>query len=173
MTTLPNFKLSLCAACLVELNKAAVRSKKAKEKEKRALGAGVQIAVGRNDFELLEQIAEWKSPRRRALLKENSQSARQEALDVARSSAGVSAKIEALCQLQGVRVPMASAILTAIDPFNYTVIDVRALDTLGVHVSVNLAKLYPSYLEFCAQKAKSYGMSLRDFDRALWKAGSA
>ena len=63
---------------------------------------------------------------------------------------------------------MASAILTAIDPERYTVLDVRALEALGVKNSANV-DLYIRYVEACRSMAMKYGVKMRDFDRANWR----
>ncbi len=63
---------------------------------------------------------------------------------------------------------MASAILTAMDPERYTVLDVRALEALGVKDGDDI-DLYVAYVEACRRLAKQYGVTLRDFDRANWQ----
>lgn len=172
LTTI-TFKLDLCMNCLCLLNDAACRSKSGIAREKAAMDAGAEIANGSNDVRHLETIANWKSARRRALLRRNSEGATMAALDVARSGAEAAEKIRVLKSLDGVGVRMGSAILTAMYPERYTVIDVRALDSLGVRGHVDDFSLYPAYLEFCIATAADLGMPLRDFDRALWKAGAA
>jgi hypothetical protein len=155
-----------------QLNAAALRDEKARARESEAFVAGKKLANGGHDVEWLVQIAQWKSPRRRELLGQNSDDKRRQALTVARSAVGPETKIEALESLQGVGVRMASAILTAMDPLNYLVIDVRALDALGMRGAMATAKLYAHYLTFCRETSRAFGMPLRDFDRALWKAGT-
>ena len=167
------FKLNLCINCLSFLNDAASRSKSGMAREKAAMDAGIELANGSNDVRHLETIAHWKSARRRALLQKNSERVLMAALDIARSSADASEKIRVLKSLDGVGVRMGSAILTAMYPERYTVIDVRALDSLGVRGHVDDFSLYPVYLEFCIATAADLGMPLRDLDRALWKAGAA
>ncbi|HTV57102.1 MAG TPA: hypothetical protein VMI06_19575, partial [Terriglobia bacterium] len=70
--------------------------------------------------------------------------------------------------LAGVGVKMASAILTAIDPKRYTVLDYRALEALGTKNSDNV-DLYISYVKACRSMAAQHGVCLRDFDRANWQ----
>ncbi len=137
------------------------------------MAAGREIAGGSNAVAPLERIANWKSARRRALLWANEEHELQIALDVARGEASANEKIEALAKLKGVGVPMASAILTAINPEQYTVLDVRALDALGARGKINRRGIYSYYLNFCFEQAAACEMTLRDFDRALWKAGAA
>jgi hypothetical protein len=69
-------------------------------------------------------------------------------------------------------VPVASAILTAIDPKRYTVIDFRALEALGIKRASPSVDFYLDYLKHCRQLAKTHRVSLRDLDRALWQWSS-
>ncbi len=164
------FRLRACENCLRLLD-AAVRGSENYGKEQLAFEAGAKIARGSNEASLLSQIADWKSPRRKALLKRNSSTSLRVALDVARIESIPSVAILALCRLEGVGIPMASAILTAIRPKEFTVIDVRALNSLGLKNRTINKHLYSQYLEFCLRKSQELGMSLRSFDRALWKLG--
>ncbi len=71
--------------------------------------------------------------------------------------------------LQGVAVPVASAILTAIYPERYTVIDFRALEALGSKTTDRSVNFYLAYLTHCRQLAKAHHVTLRALDRALWQ----
>jgi hypothetical protein len=77
--------------------------------------------------------------------------------------------VAVLTGLIGVNVPVASAILTAIDQRRYTVIDFRALEGLGVKGIVVSINFYLEYLRFCRRCAKLSKVSLRNLDRALWQ----
>ncbi|MCK4324877.1 MAG: hypothetical protein KAW89_10125 [Armatimonadetes bacterium] len=84
----------------------------------------------------------------------------------------------ALTCLVGVGVRMASAILIAYDPDNYTVMDDRAratLETLGLNepelspsMSLDDWKTYGAYLTVCKRLARGLGVSLRILDRCLY-----
>jgi hypothetical protein len=74
-----------------------------------------------------------------------------------------------LCGLSGVAVPVASAILTAIDPTKYTIIDFRALEALGTVTTERSVGFYLKYLCVCRNLAERHGIGLRDLDRALWQ----
>jgi len=74
-----------------------------------------------------------------------------------------------LTGLRGVGTPMASAILTALDQEQYTVIDFRALEALGVaNAQADLEFYIRHYLPECKRLASEAGVSLRTLDRALW-----
>jgi hypothetical protein len=75
-----------------------------------------------------------------------------------------------LMGLNGVAVPMASAILTAIDQKKYTVVDYRALEALSLS-DVAYYKLDFYLLDYfpeCQRLAKEKKVDLRTLDRALW-----
>ena len=64
---------------------------------------------------------------------------------------------------------MASAILRTIRPENYTVIDVRALESLGVSKTDGSVNDYLSYLWACCELASKRNVGLRTLDRPLWQ----
>ena len=98
--------------------------------------AGRRIAVGECTRENLAIIFEWKTKGRgRSRLARNSTSEIALALRTAAAAKDERAAVEALTSLSGIGVPVASAILAAIDPRAYTIIDFRALHALGVRLS--------------------------------------
>lgn len=71
------------------------------------------------------------------------------------------AAVVVLMGLNGVQVPVASAILTAIFPERFTIIDFRALQALGVGASVTVnVDLYLLYLKVCRRLACDNNVSL-------------
>lgn len=86
-------------------------------------------------------------------------------------------KVKILCDIQGIWLSIASAILTVCYPKRFTVLDYRAWEVLALQdISVeNLPKRYPQspknylqYCEVCRRFADRVGLPLRDLDRALW-----
>ncbi|WP_159007486.1 hypothetical protein [Bradyrhizobium sp. S69] len=78
--------------------------------------------------------------------------------------------IGTLIKLSGVGIPVASAIMAAIFPEQFTIIDFRALDALSAEdYSTTSVKKYLDYVEYCTKLADDWDMSLRELDRALWK----
>jgi hypothetical protein len=69
--------------------------------------------------------------------------------------------------LNGVDSPVASAIMTAIRPETFTVLDFRALEALGNPTADRTLRFYLHYLRFCTNLAERWSMSLRQLDRAL------
>ncbi len=146
--------------------------------EKAAFEAGEAIRNG--DFTLanLEAIVRWKSERVVHYLIANSNEKIKRVLAVATApGASTETAVKALLELQGVDIPMASAILAAIFPDRYTVLDFRVLEALG-HARHDV-RFYEEYLDFCKRLAESNIVKpqsdlpaptpLRALDRALWE----
>jgi hypothetical protein len=84
------------------------------------------------------------------------------------------ARIEALTSLPGVGVPVASALLHFAFPDEYPILDVRALESVGVRGrSVYPASFWVAYVAFYRQLAAELGVSLRTLDAALWQHSKA
>lgn len=84
-------------------------------------------------------------------------------------------KVNTLLQIPGIRLAMASAILTVCYPHEFTVLDYRVWDTLHSNDAPDLPSRYPittmEYLQYCLackNLALRLSLSLRDLDRALW-----
>jgi hypothetical protein len=134
------------------------------------LDAGKRILDGDYSIENLKVIVRWKSARPIRWIEKNDASAVSSALKFAASKdATVKAAIEKLDDLYGVGIPMASAILTMMHPSVYTIIDIRALDALGVEDWPNTSAFYEAYLGRCREIAMRHDRSLRTLDRALWQ----
>ena len=137
------------------------------------LEAGKAIRDGSYTRTKLRVIFKWKTKGRGIWrLEKNSDAEIRDALTLATAATTERAAISVLCGLQGVDTPVASAILTAIDPKRYTVIDFRALQALGITTNDRSVNFYLSYLVECRQLAAKQKVSLRDFDRALWQWSS-
>jgi hypothetical protein len=147
--------------------------------EKEAFEAGRAIRI-QSEYTLknLEAIVRWKSERTVHYLIRNSDENIRRALAVAASpEATTETAVNALLELHGVDLPVASAILAAIFPERYTVLDFRALEALG-H-SRHDVHFYEEYLDFCKRLADSNIVKpqgdlpaptpLRTLDRALWE----
>jgi hypothetical protein len=135
-----------------------------------ALLAGKRIASGEYSLDNLKVIVNWKSPRRAALIDDNKDEHIAVALKFASSPSTPEAMaVGVLTALHGVGIPMASAILTAINPERYTILDFRALQSLGVENWPESVGFYVAYLNACRQLANVHGKSLRILDRALWQ----
>ena len=82
-----------------------------------------------------------------------------------------------LTRLQGVSLPMASAILTLVDPRRYGVLDIRvwqllfAMDSVGTNprgVGFSLSN-WAQYLRKLRDHARAMGVSARTVERSLFE----
>jgi hypothetical protein len=143
------------------------------ESDNDALAAGTQIRTGNHGRQNLITIFEWKTKGRgRSRLRKNSDGEIADALNLASLAKTERAAVAVLLGLQGVHVPVASAILTAIYPKRYTVIDFRALEALGCESKDRSVNFYLAYLKACRQLASEHDVTLRKLDRALWQWSS-
>src|SRR5208337_2659503 len=134
------------------------------------LEAGKEIRIGKHTRENIQRIFEWKTKGRgRSRLDKNSDQDIADALSLATKGKSDRAAVAVLMGLNGVQVPVASAILTAIDPEHFTVIDFRALEALGVTTANMTINYYLEYLDACRGLARENKVTLRTLDRALWQ----
>jgi len=144
--------------------------------EKAAFDAGLAIRSGDYSLINLEPIVRWKSEHAVQYLIGNSSERIRRALEVA-AAPGASTReaINALLALHGVDVPIASAILTAIFPERYAVMDCRVLEALGYPRQD--VQFYEDFLGYCRRLVNTGVVPgkcdnpeetpLRNLDRAL------
>jgi len=129
----------------------------------------------------LENVCRWKSARAIHHIKSNSASQIQKATRRALATRSERQRLEALMSLNGVSVPMASAILTLLNPQRYGVIDIRVwqlLHAMGVvtkkssGVGFNFNNWY-QFLIIIRHFAKTLGVDARDIERSLFLAHQA
>lgn len=137
--------------------------------EAAALESGKRIVAGDYSLENLQPVVAWKASRALGHVGQNTADELEEALSFVVNGISDRASIALLMGLNGVRAPMASAILTAIDPERFTVVDRLALKSLKQPRSDLTPSFYVAYLKFCRTTAQQQGLSLRDLDRALWQ----
>jgi hypothetical protein len=148
----------------------ALAAKYAYAEDTSVLEAGRRIRRGEFSRENLLVIYQWKTNGRgMSRLARNSDDEVADALRLAVDAKTERAAISVLVGLCGVEVPVASAILTAIDPERYTIIDFRALDALGQTSKNRSVDYYLLYLAACRKIAMEHGVTLRKLDRALWQ----
>lgn len=131
--------------------------------------AGIRINGGDYSVSNLLTIVKWKSPRSAGRVLKNSADEIADALRLALDAATERSAISVLTGLHGVDIPVASAILTAIAPDRFTIIDYRALEALGVKRAWHSVGFYLDYLGYCRDLASTNGVDLRTLDRALWQ----
>ncbi|HUJ33820.1 MAG TPA: hypothetical protein VLW51_01330 [Solirubrobacteraceae bacterium] len=112
----------------------------------------------------------WKTVRSRPKVAANPEAAVVDATGRALAAGDEATRIAALLELEGVGVPTASALLYFAFPEDYPILDVRALESLGVGPrSTYPVSFWLEYLAACRELARSAGVSLRTLDKALWQ----
>ena len=146
--------------------------------EQEAYEAGAAIRGGEYSLANLEAIVRWKSERVVHYLIGNSEAKIRQVLQIAAAPDSSTRKaVEALVELRGVDLPIASAILACIAPERYNVLDFRTLEALG-HARHDV-EFYAEYVAFCRRLAerglvKSQNdlpgaTPLHALERALWE----
>lgn len=150
--------------------------------EREAFEAGQAIREGDYSLVNLEVIVRWKSERMVHYLVGNSEAKIKRVLAIAAAAeSSLRSAVEALTSLRGIDLPIASAILAAILPEKYNVLDFRALEALG-HERHSV-EFYAEYVAFCRRLAERGIVSpqpdlpgptpLHALDRALWQWSSS
>ena len=173
--TFLNFRLQYHPVLIPELAATYLRTPyklgTAADADRQMEEAGWRLVYGPFDLEDAKTIVGWKSPRRMDRFSlnrtEQVEAAIREAIEATKAG-DVKRAVKALTKLAGVKLKMASAILTAMLPTLYTVCDFRASHAMGVEDSNGL-RFYVAYLAACREMAARYGVSLRNLDRANWQ----
>jgi len=121
-------------------------------------------------------MSNWKSYRQIHHIKENHHNTIKSVSQKALNSKSEKEKIDHLTSLNGVSIPVASAILTLIDPKNYGVIDIRVWQVL---YSLNFVSTNPEgrnlnfsnweqYLMLLRYYSKEFEVTARAIDRTLF-----
>lgn len=122
-------------------------------------------------FEEFYSICMWKSARQKQRYKRNKDGIKEISKKVfAENDEKIKMKI--LCELEGVNIPMASALLTVVNPEKYAVIDIRCLEALenkglGIGNTPSL-KTWIKYLKIVRNLAKENKVTPREIDMALF-----
>lgn len=140
------------------------------------------------NFKNVEKIVEWKDPVYKKFKKKsfklnteaNVQKITKEAFSKIKEGEkcrenDIKEAIEILDTLDGVGVPVATAILMTYDQDRFTVMDWRVWNILFLCCRLDrpfpktvTADDYPPYLKACQNLASELRISLRTLDRALW-----
>lgn len=124
----------------------------------------------------LVKICKWKSPRAIQLIISNSENSVNKFTREAFATRSEKRKIELLTRLNGVSVPMASSILTLLNPKRYGVIDIRVWELLFAMgtvtsnpkaVNFKFSEWY-MYLVIIRYFANKFSVMARDIERTLF-----
>jgi hypothetical protein len=146
--------------------------------ERAAYEAGASIRNGDYSLINLEIIVRWKSERVVHYLIGNSEKIIREILKVvANPDTPLREAVESLTTLRGIDLHVATAILSAIHPDKYAILDFRALVALG-HERHNI-DFYQKYMDYLRMMAERAGVKpqtdlpgptpLHALERALWE----
>ncbi len=124
----------------------------------------------------LQKVCRWKSARAIRHIRANTPHRIRTATSAALATRSERRRVEALVELQGVSLPMASALLTLVEPRRYGVIDIRVWQLLNRHgeVRANRAGVglsVKNWLEFLAvlrRLSAKLDLPARDVERALF-----
>jgi hypothetical protein len=115
-------------------------------------------------------VCAWKTSRSKPKIASNTAAAVRSATGRALEAGGEEARIGALLELAGVGVPTASTLLYFAFPDDYPILDVRALESLGVKPRSSYpVNFWLDYLHACRELARRGGVSIRTLDKALWQ----
>jgi thermostable 8-oxoguanine DNA glycosylase len=152
-----------------EIEQLAARFGYVDDARRLAVGAAARRRGHYTRAEFIE-ICAWKTARSRPKVASNSEDAVADATSRAFAATDEGVRIEALLELSGVGVPTASTLLYVAFPHDYPILDVRALESLGVKPrSQYPVGFWLEYLETCRELARRHGVSIRTLDKALWQ----
>lgn len=134
-----------------------------------AVGAAVRARGHYTRAEFIEVCA-WKTARSRPKVAANLEPVVIATTGRALGATDEAARMATLLELNGVGVPTASTLLFVAFPQDYPILDVRALESLGVKARSGYpVSFWLAYLEACRTLAGRAGVSLRTLDKALWQ----
>ena len=144
------------------------------EREKQVIGLRDDIQQqGYLTRSELHKVAYWKTRNifgRADLTLQNSDNLIKEITTQAFTSTDDWEKLISLTRLEGIREPIASAILHLYDQGQYPILDIHALWSVGLEWETRTSyPFWPDYVQFCRDIASRNNISMRDLDRALWR----
>jgi hypothetical protein len=162
----PTFELQFPPECIEAL---ASRFPVVDDPGYRATGAAARARGHYTRGEFIE-VCRWKTPRSAPKVAANKPRMVVEMTGRAFATSDETQRMEALLELQGVGVPTASTLLFFAFPDDYPILDVRALESLGVKPrSQYPVSFWLAYLATCRDLAARHGVNIRTLDKALWQ----
>jgi hypothetical protein len=116
------------------------------------------------------EVCAGKTVRSRSRVSSNAEATVIETTARALATQDEAVRMGALLELEGVGVPTASTLLYCMFPSDYPILDVRALESLGVKPrSQYPLSFWLDYLSACRDLAERHAVTLRTLDKALWQ----
>lgn len=115
-------------------------------------------------------VCAWKTPRTQSRCRSNPREMVREVSALARTTKSERMRIQVWTLLAGVNWPTASVFLHFSFPDQYPILDRRALWSLGFRVPPPYSfEFWERYAQYCRTLARRAGVSMREFDQALWQ----
>ena len=115
-------------------------------------------------------VCRWKTARSKSKVASNRAAAVKTATKRAFATEDLAEQIAHLTALNGVGMPTASVLLHIAFPKWFPILDVRALESLGVRRrSTYTPKFWAEYVRICRRLTTENRVSLRTLDKALWQ----
>jgi hypothetical protein len=163
---MPDFKLQFAAK---EIEALAERFGPSGDTRLLVVGAAVRARGYYTRQEFIEVCA-WKTVRSGPKVARNGIAAVRATTRAALAARDEAMRMTTLLKLEGVGVPTASTLLYCAFPDDYPILDVRALESLGVTPrSQYPVSFWLEYLDVCRRLARTHGVSIRTLDKALWQ----
>lgn len=122
------------------------------------------------------EVAMWKTPRPKKHYLSNSEGMIVEISKKVLSSNYEDEKVNLLISLKGVSIPVASSLLTIINPKDYGIIDIRVWQLLYLYKEIKTKptgqgftlKDYKEYLSVLRKYSKEFKINVRDIERIFF-----
>lgn len=141
-----------------------------KDDSKAAAAGAAAAGAGCYPMRALLTVVEWKAARALPLAVLNTPRAVEQVSARALQAADDAVALDALTELHGVGVPIASALLHFAAPGRYPILDYRAARSLGHARRTSYPTSYGvRYFAACRAERERHGVAdLRTLDKALW-----
>lgn len=121
-------------------------------------------------FDELKIVCRWKTARSQSRVAKNTATDVEAITKVCFETENERLRIGSLLLLEGVQYPTASVILHFFHSDPYPILDVRALEALGIQKPPAYDfEFWFQYVAFTRQSAKENSIDMRTLDKALWQ----
>ena len=115
-------------------------------------------------------VCAWKTHRSKSRCASNDPNLIREISQISLTTESEELRIKVWTLLAGVKWPTASVFLHFMFSDRYPILDVRALESIGISPPPPYTfQFWMRYTTFCRSLAKETGVSMRILDQALWK----
>ena len=133
----------------------------------------LRLGIAERGFLILEElktVCRWKTARSQSRVAKNTKADVEAITKVCFETENERFRIGSLLLLEGVKYPTASVLLHFFHPAPYPILDVRALESLGIQKPPAYDfGFWLQYVAFTRQLAKENSVDMRTLDKALWQ----